>query len=139
MCDLARTQHVARFISPPAPPDVNVTGESLKPSCRKKREKDLYAKYSVALRASRNIHGTACFKFVDLATICFFFFALLFLPVFSHCWRLLRKMLWLPLAPIKTLIYMSVLRKNQCELQQKPRATFSAAASSLFLHNPDEQ
>lgn len=33
--------------------------------------------------ASRNIHGTACFKFVDLATIWFSLFALLFAGVFA--------------------------------------------------------
>lgn len=74
MCDMACTQHIVCLIMPLALPYLNsalvlvfevklkwgVSGET----------KNTYMQNAVSpLGANRNIHGTACFKFVDLATI----------------------------------------------------------------------
>lgn len=136
---MACTQHIVLYPPPTPPPSrhhhhryhhltwILQERRSLKLSCWKekegnKRKRLLYAECSVALRTFGNIHGTACFKFVDLASIwfpplplCFSFLGSVFtLLVFAQ-----ENAVITSLAPDTTLFLISTLYRILCKLQQR--------------------
>ena len=96
-----------------------------------REEKDYYMQNAaLPSGANRNIHGTACFKFVDLATIWFSLFAFLFLAVFfTLCEFAQENAVISALAPNKTLIFITTLKMHRRNLS----CTFCCACL-LFLY-----
>lgn len=136
MCDMACTRQIARFILPPAPPDINVTGESLKPSCGEEARERFICKIQCRPQGRAGIFMAPLVSSLLIKPLFDFpLFCAFSTGVFTWLEFVQENAVITSLALIKTLIYMPALSKNQYELHQKPLATFSP--SSIFLHNPD--